>query len=215
MRLLLLRHGQSRANLEGIIQGDDDPLTDVGRAQADRLGAYLADRYRITHLYVSPLARARETGEIVAGHISLQPRFEPGLAEINAGTAAGLRWEEWRLLDPERADRWRWEVRHIDDQWEGGESGRSFSDRVFAAWDRIVADHLGTEDVVAVVSHGGALAWITARLYGDPMDYWPASRAGFLNCSVSELTIDAEGVHAFGPWNQTSHLEASTDDQGS
>ena len=90
MRLLLIRHGQSQANLDGIIQGDDDPLTELGREQADRVGRYLATTIAVDHLYASPLARARETALIIGRHIGRAPVFEPGLAEIHAGTAAGI-----------------------------------------------------------------------------------------------------------------------------
>ena len=76
MRLLLIRHGQSQANLDGIIQGDDDPLTDLGRRQADLAGRHLATTREIDYLYASPLARARETAVIIGRHLGLSPVFD-------------------------------------------------------------------------------------------------------------------------------------------
>lgn len=206
MQLLLIRHGQSQANLDGVIQGDDDPLTDLGRRQADALGRHLAATRTIDHLYASPLARARQTALLIGAHIGLQPVFEPGLAEIHAGTAAGMTWEAWAAAYPDRAERMRTRARSLDDGWEGGETGRAFMTRVLAAWDRIVEVHRETDDTVAVVSHGGALAWIASHLYGDPRETWPFDRAVFANCSLSELTIDRHGAHTVGAWNQLDHL---------
>jgi broad specificity phosphatase PhoE len=206
MRLLLIRHGQSQANIDHIIQGDDDPLTDLGRQQADILGRHLAATYRITHLYSSPLARARETAEIISRQIGPEPVFEPGLAEINAGTAVGMTWDAWTEAHPELAAKLRTDSRSLDDRWEGGESGHEFVARVYAAYDHIVGQHRGTDDIVAVVSHGGALAWLASRVHGDPADVWPYQRAVFGNCSVSELEIGEDGAHTIGAWNQVDHL---------
>jgi probable phosphoglycerate mutase len=206
MRLFLIRHGQSRANVDAVIQGDDDPLTDFGRAQAHAAGKHLGEQGGITHLYASPMARARETAEIIGSYIGLEPSLEAGLAEINPGTAAGLTWDEWTAANPEIAERLRSNKRTLEDRWEGGESGREFVDRIFTAYDRIVTQHLGTDDVVAVVSHGGPLSWISARLHGDSLEYWPFDRSDFRNCSVTEIEIDAGGVHTVCALNQVTHL---------
>lgn len=48
MRLLLIRHGQTRGNILNHLQGDDDPLTDLGRLQARVTGRYLAENESIT-----------------------------------------------------------------------------------------------------------------------------------------------------------------------
>ena len=42
MQLLLIRHGQTRGNIENHLQGDDDPLTDLGRRQARATADWLA-----------------------------------------------------------------------------------------------------------------------------------------------------------------------------
>lgn len=207
MRLLLVRHGQSQANIDGIIQGADDPLTDIGRQQAHRVGHYLRDQHNVTHLYASPLARARETAEIIGTYVGPDPALEPGLAEIDAGHAVGMTWEAWSEANPDKVARMRTEERTIHDRWEGGESGKEFADRVFAAYDRIVTSHLGTADTVTVVSHGGPLAWIAARLHGDPLERWPFAWSRFMNCSVTEIEIDDAGAHVVRALNVTSHLD--------
>lgn len=206
MRLLLVRHGQSLGNIEARIQGDDDPLTEHGREQARRAAAHLATRGDITHLYASSLTRALETATIVGNAIERDPVPVPGLAEINAGTAAGMLWTEWSEHFPEAVKRMAEEDRYMH-TWAGGESGKTFGDRVLTAYNEIVTRHQGTNDVVVLVSHGGALAWISAHVHGDPMDVWPSGRAGFLNCSISELEIDTAGISTIVSWNEHAHLE--------
>ena len=66
--LLLLRHAHAGDSTRW--QGDDDvrPLTDKGRRQAERLGRLLAASGEAPDLLItSPLARAAQTAEIVAG----------------------------------------------------------------------------------------------------------------------------------------------------
>lgn len=208
MRLLLIRHGQTHGNVSEVIQGDDDPLTDLGREQAHAAGQFLKETQQVTHLYASPMIRARETAEIIGSYIDLSPEFEPGLAEIDAGDAVGMSWAEWSEANPEIAARMRSDARTLDDGWVGGENGREFADRVFAAYDRLVTSHLGTDDVVAVVSHGGPLAWISARLHGDELHRWPFERSVFQNCSVTEIDVDPEGIESVRVLNGIDHLGA-------
>ena len=65
--LLLARHGQSVANASRRFQGSQDvPLSELGRRQAAALGAALKGG-RLTHVYSSPMERARLTaGAVVA-----------------------------------------------------------------------------------------------------------------------------------------------------
>jgi broad specificity phosphatase PhoE len=207
MRMLLIRHGQSLGNIEGRIQDGTDPLTEQGRVQARAVAAALAARGELTHLYASPLARARETAEIIGAATGVAPVPVDGLAEIDAGIAAGQLWADWSAANPELAATMdRDDV--LGDGWPGGENGVTFSGRVLDAFQRIVTDHLATDDVVAVVAHGGSLAWIAAHLHGDPMDRWPNRHATLANCSISELTVGPDSKLAFASWNEIAHLAA-------
>lgn len=211
MLLLLVRHGQSLGNIEGRIQGDDDPLTDFGRRQAAAVASALAARNDVTHLYASSLDRAMETASIIGHAIGKTPIPLAGLAEINAGLAAGLLWKDWRAKNPERAEIMANPRRGVLEGWDGGETGEQFSQRVLGAYNELVTRHLGTDDVVVAVSHGGSLAWIAAHAHGDPLDVWPGDRAGFVNCSISEVQFDDTGVGTPGPWNQDAHLAGLED----
>jgi probable phosphoglycerate mutase len=158
-------------------------------------------------LYASPLSRAFETATIIGRAIGRQPDPLDGFAEIDPGDASGLLWTEWAEKFPVQAAAIQTATRSPFEKWAGGESGQDLADRVFNAWDELVTRHLGTEDVVTLVSHGGPLAWIAARLHDDPLDVWPTERAGFRNCSISELLFEPDGSHTFVGWNETAHLD--------
>jgi broad specificity phosphatase PhoE len=98
----LARHGQTAYNLEGRFQGQlPVPLDDTGRAQAAELATRTAAGAGGTPflaLWCSPLLRARETADIVAATIGLQPREDERLMETDAGdwtdrTFAGVQAE--------------------------------------------------------------------------------------------------------------------------
>ena len=65
--LHFVRHGESEANKQGILQGQCDyPLTPEGRAQAQAVGKALArGGTKYTRIYTSDLTRARDTCEIL------------------------------------------------------------------------------------------------------------------------------------------------------
>ncbi|HJQ94013.1 MAG TPA: histidine phosphatase family protein, partial [Candidatus Thermoplasmatota archaeon] len=65
-RIYLVRHGQTTANAEEIIQGPriDAALSELGLRQATSVGEALA-RAPIQAVYTSPLTRARQTAEAV------------------------------------------------------------------------------------------------------------------------------------------------------
>jgi phosphohistidine phosphatase len=72
MLLHLIRH--AHAGDPEAWDGPDSarPLSEKGRSQAERLGRYLADiGFRTDAILTSPKLRARQTAEIVAGHLGV------------------------------------------------------------------------------------------------------------------------------------------------
>src|SRR3990172_9980252 len=106
--LYFVRHGETDWNLAKRYQGQRDiPLNATGRAQAARNGRVLAQTLgadATTFDYVaSPLARARETMEIVRRELALAPeeyRTDERLKEIHYGHWEGLLWDDLPRLDP-------------------------------------------------------------------------------------------------------------------
>jgi broad specificity phosphatase PhoE len=101
-RVYLARHGQTAYNLERRFQGHlPVPLDETGRAQALEL-AERASAHGFAALWCSPLRRARETAEIVAGRLGLDPLEEPRLMETDAGDWTDRLFTDVQADDPER-----------------------------------------------------------------------------------------------------------------
>lgn len=67
MRITLVRHGETDANYDGIMQGrGNNLLSDTGRRQCQRLRLEL-EKYHFDVCYMSPLVRAVETAMILVG----------------------------------------------------------------------------------------------------------------------------------------------------
>ncbi len=80
--LHLLRHAQAGDRDTWDRPDEERPLTEKGRRQAERLGRFLAAAgFAPDAVLTSPLARARETAEIVAGLLGTAVRVEPRLGE--------------------------------------------------------------------------------------------------------------------------------------
>lgn len=172
MRLLLMRHGQTHANVSGELDtahpGVD--LTDLGRAQALAASKALADE-ELDAIYVSSRVRTHQTAAPTAEDRGLPLTQLEGLEEVQAGdfemrndhdAVAGYigsvaTWLEGRL----------------DHRMPGGETGEEFLARFDAAIRSIVdAGH----DAALVVSHGAALrTWVSTRMAPHP-DAPPATQ---------------------------------------
>ena len=197
--LLLVRHGETDANVAGTWQGaTDHPLNARGWAQARALGEHIARTYPdVACIYTSPLRRARQTAEAVAEALGQVPiKEDPALAEYNLGEWEGLTYEELRY------EKRLWDRMREDPHWAppGGESAYQFAHRVLSAFQRIVARHPG--EMVLVVSHGGAIATALALLLDKDGRRWP--RYQMSNCGVSQLVFAPQP--RLIRFNETAHL---------
>ena len=59
MKLLIIRHGESEADILNVHEGRADfNLTDKGHSQAQAMADYVSRNYSIDKIYASPLKRA-------------------------------------------------------------------------------------------------------------------------------------------------------------
>ena len=81
----IARHGKTEWNSLRIYQGThDSPLTHEGKDCAGKIAGYLADK-NISSIFTSPLGRAHETAEIVAGKHDISIFTIPSFIEMNFG----------------------------------------------------------------------------------------------------------------------------------
>jgi 2,3-bisphosphoglycerate-dependent phosphoglycerate mutase len=178
MTLILVRHGESQGNIQGIITGALDlDLTDLGREQARRVGQRLASE-PVAALYASTRIRASNTAAAIGTHHNLDPILIEGLDEYRYGEAEGLTWPELAERFPTTRQDWgRGSV--------PGEEGRDvFRQRVGAAIDELAERH--TQDLAVVACHGGTILHALAHTMQLPPNAAPRTRIG--NCSITTIT---------------------------
>jgi probable phosphoglycerate mutase len=185
--LVLIRHGESEANVRGEWHGrTDGPLSELGLRQAEGLVSRVPPVHGV---YSSPSARARGTAGPLAAALGLDIAAHPGLAEMDIGEWEGLTYEE--ILEV-CAELWGTIQRDFVDLPRGhtGETMAATAARGRAAVDEIAHRHQGQR--VAVVTHG----MLIRALVGDVLGVgWPGSESLAIpsNASVTHLRFAARG----------------------
>jgi broad specificity phosphatase PhoE len=154
-------HGQVGRVLTGRKPGVG--LSDQGRAQANRLGAFFAEK-PVAAVYSSPLQRAQETAAPIAERCGRPLRTHEGLQEIDFGTWTG------RAFDSLAGDpAWdEWNARRGSARVPSGESMGEVRTRAVAAVEAIAARHPGQR--VVLVSHADVIRGIVAAWLGLALD---------------------------------------------
>jgi broad specificity phosphatase PhoE len=160
MRLILIRHGQTPANVDGILESTvpGPGLTELGHAQAAELVDALADQ-KIDALFVSTMVRTHLTAAPLVAARGLEPIERAGVREIEAGDVEGNTDEA--SVHQYVHTLFAWAGGDLDVRMPGAQDGHE----VLARFDEVVAEaeSLGVENV-AIVSHGAIIrAWCAAR----------------------------------------------------
>ena len=170
--LLLARHGETDWNRERRWQGHaDPPLNETGRRQARSL---VADAAGVEAVYASDLARARETGEIVALALDVPLQLDPRLREADVEDLTGRSVVEMIGDWPRPLDYLLAERPQLFEMMRG---------RVVAALEDIAAAHDGGR--VLVVTHGGPIAAAWFACGGTPEE-----RPTVGNCHVRPIRVE-------------------------
>ena len=161
--ITLVRHGQTDWNLARRIQGTTDiPLNETGRADARSAAAALAERPH-HRIYASPLARARETAEIIAASLGLEPpALVDDVREREFGEGEGMlvadyisTYGDWHAVVP------------------GAETLEEVGVRAMAALHRIARDSRRRSaplaESVIVVTHGGVIRSVIDHVSGGTL----------------------------------------------
>lgn len=168
--VLLVRHGEQAyvANMV-VADGVNAPLSELGQQQAAAVGERLSAMH-IDKVYASPLRRALNTGEAIAGHHGLIPEQNPALEEINLFANVP---QDVGLLDSIGKDEVRAIYResnrtHRFDAFTYSEDVAAFRARIVGTIDGYIASHEGQRIVVAC--HGGVIGVYLAHLFQSARD---------------------------------------------
>jgi len=158
--ITLLRHGRSRADDEHVHEGRyDSPLTEVGRAQAEKRGNdFNVQGLGYKLIIASPLRRAQETARIISKCLGVPVETDMDWAEMDNGLLAGLSFDEAATRYPRPSFRNPYEPLGVN-----GESEWSLYNRAGHAVEKIVLRGPGQ---YLVVAHGGILNAALRAIFG-------------------------------------------------
>lgn len=171
MHIYLVRHGQSHVNLTDLTASHrDEPLTDVGVAQAAAVAAYIAEYVPVQRIVSSTVRRAAQTARTIAESAGVEVEWEHRLREVGTVHPDGAPIAEAEL-QPYLPEIWG-TLRPYEPVTVGGESWMQVRARVGSFVESLIPmpprgtsrtmQH-GTEavaqndDVVVVVCHAGVI----------------------------------------------------------
>jgi broad specificity phosphatase PhoE len=178
MRLYLVRHGQSQGNINfvpGALRPKTDPLTELGREQADHAARYLnSQKLKPTLIISSPYTRTLDTAKTIEAALKVPLIEADGLREYDPGDWNTVPWDEyWKLFNgvpvkerytfrPPKGESWLDAARRFEAVIEQvADDGHTSA---------VMVSHLDPiQAVVNLLTAQPSVAW------GEPADYPPGS----------------------------------------
>ena len=183
--LTLVRHGQTAANAQNLLQGHiNHPLDEVGLAQVSLLGGALQKISPVSRVVASPLQRAQQTAQAITQGLSqhIEVETDPRWIELNYGDFDG---QPVSSVSPEQWATWR-----TDEHFRPphGETLAELSVRVHNAIDALLADSVSAH--IVVVSHVSPIKAAVAWTLGVGVEVsW---RTALDRASMTTVRLDAK-----------------------
>ena len=183
VRIHIIRHAQSEANIKEILAGQlDFPLTEKGKEDAKQIATWYSSQYKPQIIYCSPLLRAKQTAAPFRVPNSIPFIEDKRLVEQHLGIFQGKTYTEAEadpLYEEDRTKRWNWKVPE-------GESYQEIAKRIesfFSSLDPSQGDCL-------IVTHAVAMRMMKAVLE-NTRPHYPAKIAK--NGEIWELEFKGVG----------------------
>lgn len=171
-RLILIRHGKTRANESRLYCGSTDlPLSDCGASELHPLELSLEN----PTFFTSGMLRTEQTARILFGNVPLIPL--PQFREVDFGIFEMHSYEE--LKEDLAYQAWL-SGDNMENTPPGGESGKAFIARVLTALPELEC----VPGDCVLVTHGGVIAAIMGALFPTEQksryDWQPRPGCGYL-----------------------------------
>ncbi|QOV11616.1 histidine phosphatase family protein [Viridibacillus arvi] len=197
MRLLIIRHGESEADILNVHEGRADfELTEVGQQQVILLSEWVNNHYKLDKIYSSSLKRATQTALLLGNKQQIEIEYEEDLMEWNNGLIAGLSREEAEEKYPIVNG-----LAPHDAVYEQ-ESILDFRYRAEKILSKIISENLD-DATIAIVSHGGMINKLYQSFLKLPFDTNAIFHCGYT--SLHEWTIKGNKRHIVFS-NRLEHL---------
>jgi broad specificity phosphatase PhoE len=191
MNWYILRHADKEQgnHYNPALRHQDEPISQKGREQAERLVTYFADK-GISKIYVSAYQRTGQTIAPVAAHLGLTPIPDERLNELHNGLFEGATEEELRQKFPAELQALR--ERKAGFRFPEGETGEEAFARVVSFMEEKRQQH--TDENLIIVSHDGLIRLLMCYVTNMPVN----GRWNFLVdfCGITEIFYEPE----FGTW---------------
>lgn len=180
LRLILVRHGETDANLKRFLQGTrNGMLNATGRLQVDQLGQHLKN-IALDHIFTSDLQRAFDTASAIARVHGMQVEPDRRLREWDVGDLEGLPVTVYLQMVADTGQPLSLF------QPPGGEMLGQVRQRAEAFIQELVAEHRG-ESILAC-SHGDFLRMTLSAMLQIDIEAAMAFHFDNASYSVCELT---------------------------
>lgn len=187
--LLLIRHGRTVSNVEGVYAGwSDVPLDEVGREQAATLGQRLA-ALSLSAVYSSPVQRALETAGPIAAARELPVVPAEELGELRMPGWQGLGEREIAARHPVEWDTWTRNPAALESPHV--ESLSRAAQRVRKLVSELGRRH--AQEIVALVTHEAIVRLILLTSLGIELRAYRSFHVP--NGSLSALAWRPESAH--------------------
>jgi probable phosphomutase (TIGR03848 family) len=184
--LILVRHGRTSANREGILAGwtPGVQLDEKGVEQAIEACARLAP-LPIAGVVASPLERTVETAELIVGERDLDIALDPRIGECHYGD-----WTGRPLKDLVKDPLWKVVQSQPSAAVFPGVDGESLRDMAHRAIDSVHHwnEQFGPNGMYVMVSHGDVIKAIVSNALGTHLDLFQRVQIDPCSISVIEYT---------------------------
>ena len=199
MKLIIVRHGLTDFNAQGIMQGNiEKPLNKEGFEQASKVALRLKNE-KISTVYSSNLSRAVETTkEILTYHPTLSAIYTPDIIERSYGIYDGKHRDIYLAAYKKE------KVPYYKFKPAGGESVLEARDRALRFHSKIYQKH--QQETVLMVSHGGFIRAFITGVLKESLENGKYSRHRQLNTAVTILNVNP-GKVVVDTFNCVKHLE--------
>jgi broad specificity phosphatase PhoE len=166
-RVFLIRHGVTEWHREKKVLGQRDVgLNADGISQAQSIAQALSE-LPMGEVLSSPMLRAVQTAEIIAGAHKIDIARDPRLADFRVGKWEGMSYAEV-AASPEYQ---RFLADPLSERIPGGEDLKQIRDRAISAVEQAIEDAPAGESV-AIVTHAGIVRVILTHYLGsNPANY--------------------------------------------
>ncbi len=199
--VILVRHGFSLANKQGIFAGHTDiDLSDIGYLQASLTSEYILNNFNVDEIFSSDLMRAYNTIKPVATALGKTINFTKEFREIFAGDWEGLSFEDIKNKFPTEYNEWMQNTGFA--RCNNGESMQELQNRAYGKLFELAKNNDGK--TILIATHAGVMRAIECAIRNVPLA--DMKLVGWVaNASVSVITFNGEKFN-IDVWGHHAHL---------